>query len=80
MEKEVFPYFEGLGVYWYSLVTHYKSTKGKNYISVVLVRCKTKKVEHKLDGRKWWVNFLDKFKLIRNLPKPPKNAHLYQSD
>lgn len=78
--KELFPYFEGLGVHWYSLVTHYKSTKGKKYISVVLVRCKTKKVEHKLSGRKWWINFLDKFKLIRNFPKPPKNAHLYQSD
>lgn len=80
MRKEPFPYFEGHGVYWYTFVTHYKSTKGKKYLSVVLVRCKTKKVEHKLNGRKWWINFLDKFKLIRNFPKPPKDAPLYKSD
>lgn len=80
LEKKLFPYFEGPGVYRYPLVTHYKSTKGKKYMSVVLVRCKAKKVEHKLSGRKCWINFLDKFNLIRNLPKPPKDAHLYQSD
>lgn len=77
---ELFPYFADLRVYWYSLVTHYKNIKGKKYISVVIVRCKTNKVEHKLNGRKWWINFLDKFRLIRNFPKPPKDAHLYKSD
>lgn len=77
LEKELFPYFEGFGVHWYTLVTNYKSTKGKKYISIVLVRCKTKKAEHKLNGRKLWINFLDKFKLIRNLPKSPKDTHLY---
>lgn len=80
MRIEPFPYFEGHGVYWYTFVTHYKSTKGKKYLSVVLVRCKTKKVEHKLNGRKWWINFLDKYKLIRNFPKPPKDAPLCKPD
>ncbi|MEA2006250.1 MAG: hypothetical protein U9O50_08365 [Acidobacteriota bacterium] len=77
---KLFPYFEGLKVHWYSLVTHYRNIKGKKYISVVLVRCETKKIEHKLQGRKWWINMLDKFKLIRNFPKPPKDAHLFLSD
>jgi len=30
---KLFPYFEGLKVHWYPLVTHYKNIKGKKYIS-----------------------------------------------
>jgi len=80
LENELFPYFKVPGIYWYTLVTHYENLKGKKFISVVLVRCTTKNVEHKLCGREWWINLLDKLGLIRKLPKPPKDVHLYTSD
>ena len=79
-EVELFPYFKVPGIYWYTLVTHYENLKGKKFISVVLVRCTTKNVEHKLCGREWWINLLDKLGLIRKLPKPPKDVHFYTSD
>ena len=63
-----------------TLYQKYISTKGKKFISVVLVRSTTKNVEHKLCGREWWINLLDKLGLIRKLPKPPKDVHLYTSD
>lgn len=67
-----FPYFERLNIFWYTIVTHYENSKGRKYLSVVLVRSKVQKIEHKLSGSEWWIKFLDKLKLIRKVPKPPK--------